>query len=153
ALQNDKNGLSSDIIRLGRHKPIGKAVANKVRLVAFRDEDQLMSLAESGELLQWNVAQPKAAPVLVHQFASTAIYQARIRPDLRWIGALSKVGAGTVELFALMSRQPLAIPLKGGERPLALAFDRRGERLAVGTWVLPQQANADPERGTGAQIA
>jgi WD40 repeat protein len=132
-----KAPAGKDIIRLGRHQRSDNTPGNKVRLVAFRSDDQLVSVAEDGQLLQWNVADPKAAPKLLHHFGMSHLWQARIDPERRVIGVISQRDQVKAAVYSLATSQATALRLAEGEQPHSLALDATGERLAVATWTNP----------------
>jgi len=152
---NWESAQANDVVRLGSHPPRpGYPLSNKVRLVAFLDEDRLVSLAEDGQLLQWDLAKPGAAPVKLHQFGSNHVWQARLSPDRQWVGAVSqdRRAARKVEAYSIAKRHAVNVPLTAYEYPHSLAFDTKGQRLAVGTWVPPNLDRPSPTRGTGGAV-
>jgi WD40 repeat protein len=124
---------------LGKHK--GKAVFNRVRLVHFLDDKRLLSVAESGEVLRWDLAAspptPTAlAPVRVEDYSC---YRATLSPDGRWLAAAAK--GPVVAVRSLDGKQRKDIRLEKGQFPRGVAFDPRGRRLAVSIGTIP-----DPDR-------
>src|SRR5262249_55948627 len=107
------------------------------RLVAFRSEGQVVSVAEDGQLLQWNVADPKAAPKLLHRFSMSYLWQARIAPQQRVVGVISQRDQVKAAVYSLTSGEATTVRLADGEQPHSLALDAAGERLAVATWTNP----------------
>ena len=152
---NWQSAQANDVIRLGSHPPRpDHPQSNKVRLVTFLDEDRAVSLAEDGQLLQWNLARPTDAPVKLHQFNSNYIWQARTSADRQWVGAVSqdrRAGA-KIEAYSFGRKKALTLPLGPHEHAHSLAFDVKGERLAVGTWVPPNLDKPSPTRGTGGAV-
>jgi WD40 repeat protein len=143
-----KAEAGKDIIRLGRHERSDKSPGNKVRLVAFPSEDQVVSVAEDGQLLQWNVADPKAAPKVLHRFGTAHLWQARIDPQRRVIGVISQRDQVKVAVYSLTSGTATTLQLADGAQPHSLALDAAGERLAVATWTNPLLK----EKTGGAQV-
>jgi WD40 repeat protein len=142
-----------DILYLGQHKRSDGGLANKVRLVAFLDEDRLLSLAEDGELRQWNLAQPSEAPKVLHRFAMTQVWQARLSSDRQLIGAISQRDPVKAAVYSLKSGRAVEFRLNPHEQPHSLAIDAAGRRLALGTWVHPALVAREDPKAAGGRVA
>ena len=136
-----------DILHLGQHKRSDGSPANKVRLVAFLDDDRLLSVAEDGELRQWNVAQPKEAPKVVHQFGTSHLWQARLSADRRWLAVISQRDKVKAAVYAIKTGEVRELPLNPTEMPHSLALHPSGDRLAVATWTNPGSGGVKPSGG------
>jgi WD40 repeat protein len=130
--------------RLGRHEPRGNKEFNRVRLLRFLDNDHLLSVAQSGEVLRWDLSQKgarktKVLSVVVPDEAGepSPVYRAELSPDGRLLAAA--VGEAAVALRSLDGEESREIRLKKGQFPRSVAFDPGGKRLAVGIGsVLPR---------------
>jgi WD40 repeat protein len=116
---------------LGRQGPAtGKF--NRVRCVRFLKQDELVSVAENGEVALWRLAEGKADKTTLltvkgEKFAS--LRNAILSPDGRWLAAATR--GPVVAVRSLDGRQQKDIPLPDKQFPRGLAFDPRGGRLAV----------------------
>ena len=112
---------------LGKHASSDRF--NTVRLLRFTDENRLLSLAEDGELLAWDL-KDTAKPTTVLSLKLAHIYRAAVSRDGRWLAAAPKDS-----LVALRSLdgdgKSIDLPLKQGEFARSLVFDPKGRRLAV----------------------
>jgi WD40 repeat protein len=122
-------------LRVGKHQ--GKTAYNRVRLVHFLDDKRLLSVAESGEVLRWDLtASPPTstalAPLRVEEYSC---YQVTLSPDGRWLAAAAK--GPVVAVRSLDGKHQKDIRLEKGQFPRSVAFDPRGGRLAVSIGTIP----------------
>jgi WD40 repeat protein len=142
-LWNLASGRENDVTLLGRHPSRPAGQKNYLRLLHFRDARTLVSVAEDGQALQWDLDRP-GTPVELFRFRKVQnLFRADISPDGRWVAALGaqlkKGDAGRfVEVRSLDGRQTRIIEITGGHFPRSLAFDHDGRRLAVGTYYPPR---------------
>jgi WD40 repeat protein len=121
---------------LGRQEPVtGKF--NRIRCVRFLKQDQLLTVAETGEVARWDVAEGKAVKKVLftvkdEKFVSLGM--ATLSPDGLWLAAATK--GPVVALRSLDGRQQKDIPLADKQFPRGVAFDPRGKRLAVSVGAL-----------------
>mgnify|MGYP001191477248 CR=1 FL=1 len=128
--------------RLGQHPPVREGT-NKVRFVRFRDEGTVISAAEDGWVMQWDVRRDGAEPTPLFRFdvATNLVAVAFDSRHNRLAAVGQRKNARAVELRGL----------DGGKGPVletpdersftyCLAFDPAGNRLAVGTYSTPANA-------------
>jgi WD40 repeat protein/uncharacterized caspase-like protein len=127
----------NDVHLLGKHSDRGAGRLNYVRLVAFTAENQVLSVAEDGRALRWDIGQEGAGPEEVCTFKTPNLYCVALSPDHKWLAAGGMMWE--VELRSLDGDEPKVIPLDEGDFPQSLAFDRAGQRLAVGVRTVPQK--------------
>lgn len=118
-------------LTLGRSEP-ARGKYNRIRCLRFFKQDELVSVAENGEVALWRLAQGKAdktnlPAVKGEKFAS--LRNAVLSPDGRWLAAATM--GPVVAVRSLDGRQQKDIPLADRQFPRGLAFDPRGGRLAV----------------------
>ncbi|MBV9124778.1 MAG: WD40 repeat domain-containing protein, partial [Planctomycetes bacterium] len=129
--------------RLGKHP--GAEGFDYVRLVQFRDEGQVLSVAEDGQVVEWDARRTNAAPAVLFHFTlpqsskgTPKLARVVMSPDRKWLAAA--VEANRVVLQSVDGKHSRDIVLPPGHFPHSLAFDPRGERLAVGIRVVDRQA-------------
>jgi WD40 repeat protein len=146
-LQNDPPVLGTNF----GHSP---NLVNHIRLVAYRDDQRLLSVAEDGEVLQWNTTRSDTPPFEPFQFKSRKVRRAALSVDGKWIAAASTTYEGPqVELHSLDGQQQKTITLRGNNRlPHSLAFDRDAKLLAVGFRTVPRKDAFYKELGGGIVI-
>jgi WD40 repeat protein len=134
--------------RLGRHPGKGTVY---VRLVRFLGNDQVLSVASTGQVARWRTSRTGAPVAEVFRFQKTGnLYRAAIDPKHRWIAAAGQTtgekgkDATVVEVRSLDGRRMKLLPLPQTQTfrrfPKCLAFDARGQRLAVGTYNVLKEA-------------
>src|SRR5262249_26128439 len=135
-------GKENDVRRLGQHP--GQATPNRVRRVAFIGPGELISAAQDGSVVQWNLERSPVVPVTLFRFELLGarppnLFRVAVSPDKQW---LAGVGEKNVVEVRRRDGRPLPgiEPLPKGHFPHSLAFDPRGERLAVGVRIVPSSA-------------
>jgi WD40 repeat protein len=148
------SGKTNDVLLLGRHRQSPTDV-NRVRLLTFLNESQLLSVAQDGEVLRWTVDRPNAATT-VHRFAAAkSIFRAVLSADRRRLAVAGEgsSAAAVVELLDLTTGQARTLAMPSGRNyPQALAFDASGERLAVALRTIPADATFFKEVAAGSLI-
>jgi WD40 repeat protein len=131
--------------QLGRHRGRPNQVYNRARFVGFQDETHLLSVAQEGAVLEWNLEGETATPTERFAFED-ALYRVVLSPDRRKLAAATMDSPGkvrtqpnAVRLWSLGGGQDTAIRLKPREFVRSLAFDPKGERMAVGIATVPHR--------------
>jgi WD40 repeat protein len=140
-----KSPRRNDVTLLGRHPGRGEGEVNYVRLVAFITEKDVLSVAQDGRVLRWDVNREEAAPAELCRFETPNVFRAALSPDRKWIAAGGE--SRRVEVRSLDGEAGKTIELEEGNFPQSLAFDRAGRRLAVGVRTVPQDAAFFKETG------
>lgn len=137
-LWNLAGAKKNDVHRIGTHD----ARPNPVRLVAFLTKTRLLSVARDGQVLLWDIAQPEAQPTMLFRFQVGPVFHAALSPDRRRLVAVGeRHGRNSVEVYSLEDRTSKHLPpLDDDDLPHSIAFDPRGERLALGIRTVPQKA-------------
>jgi WD40 repeat protein len=140
---------------LGHHarpKVKGGGIAyNLVRLVAFLDEEHLVSVSERGEVRRWEVPAgpgPVTARTLF-RLKGPRVWRAALSPDRKRLAvAYLKNRVQVVTLPGGRTAADLWLP-EGppAQYPQSLAFDARGRRLAVGVRLVDTTADFFREVG------
>ena len=138
-----------DVRRLGGHGlPTSDPHAvNPVRWLAFDGERRLLSAAWDGRVLAWNTGKTDQQTDEVFRFRQvTKLFRVAASPDGKWLaaGGDSAVPGDntgrTVEVRSLDGRESKIITLPEGNLARCLAFDAKGEHLAVGVQAVPAGA-------------
>lgn len=127
-----RSGRDNDCDRLDRHAP--SAEQNFVRLLAFTDNTHLLSVTEQGQVEVWDVTQTNGRPDSdLNLFLGQRLRTVQRSSDGGWLvaGTEGSPGHNWVLLRALQGGAAHDIPLEKGDYPRSLAFDARGQRLAV----------------------
>jgi WD40 repeat protein len=108
---------ANDTRLLGKHPSKGSRF-NYVRLVAFLSEKQLLSIAENGEVLRWNLSSLAAPPTLLFRFEKLPnLRDVVISRDHKWLAGISKRPekgkTAAIELRSLDGRQSKEIRTTG----------------------------------------
>jgi WD40 repeat protein len=116
---------------LGKHSS-GEAGFNRVRFLHFVNEEKLLSVAENGEVFQWDVATDKSRQQRLELFADVGrrIHDVVLSPDGEWLAARATKGAHIY--LRSFDGQRKNIELAGYDLVSGLAFDPNGGRLAAG---------------------
>jgi WD40 repeat protein len=147
AQQDDLGRWWSAPARVGRHdrlKPqFGSSEFNFPRVLFFRDAQTLISVAQSGEVLQCDVSgktppvykgEPPAAQSLFNVNDGTkiayAVHRAAVVPGGKWL-AIASTGPQVILRSLEDPKQVVTLPLKEGQFPRSLAVSAKGDRLAV----------------------
>src|SRR5262249_6984861 len=145
-LWNLQSNRKDDVRKLGSHSNPKQLTANRVRLVAFLDEKRVVSVARDATVMRWDL-RPGGKPGLLFRFDLPAVLQAAFSPE-RWLFAAAgeapqgeKQPVALVALRAINEKAQPPLKLAPGHFPHSLAFDRKGERLAVGVRVVPQKTS------------
>jgi len=134
----DKKDNNIDGRFLGQHTM--KGAINDVHLVFFTKEDQCVSVAETGEVIEWDLNQKEAGANRPFPVDSSGIFRAVASHDRKWIAVANQNGRKlSVEVRALDGSlpTPIKLALGGDDLPQCLAFDNKRERLAVGVRTVP----------------
>jgi WD40 repeat protein len=142
--------------RLGTHPGREGKKSNEVRLVVFTAEDELLSVASDGWVCAWDPGRA-GAPARRFQFGVTNLAGAAIDPGKRWLAAFGQDrNARLIEVRSLDGRRSkrMLTPDGGDARnyPRCLAFDRKGEHLAVGYYTIPGGATFYKISGGGVAV-
>ena len=125
--------------RLGQHPPVSSGT-NKVRLVRFRGDDSVLSVAEDGWVMLWDTRRDGAEPAKQFRFesATNLVAVAHDKQHQRLAAVGQRKNARTVEIRGFDgSKGPLMETPGPRDFPYCLAFDPKGNRLAVGTYSTP----------------
>jgi WD40 repeat protein len=120
--------------RLG--KQAGKKTFNRIRLLHFFGEQQLLSVAEDGAVVRWDLGGPRVVRTPLLTLAGKgvrSVFRAVLSPDGQWLAAATQ--GPLVAVRSLDGKGKRDIKLEERRFARSLAFDRRG-RLAVGVGVL-----------------
>jgi WD40 repeat protein len=122
---------SGDPELLGGHDSIKDREHNLVRLVHFLKEDTLLSVAESGQALQWDVRHREKPPQQFDLFSEhpPLLFKVTVSPNGRWLAAATTT---THEVLVRSLRGGNQIGRKLNERQFCrnLTFSPDGKRLA-----------------------
>jgi WD40 repeat protein len=135
-------GRRNDVRRLGKHRNPDKLDANRVRLVAFLDEDRLLSAARDGTTVEWTLGEAPSRRERL-RFTVPNVYRFALSPDRAWLAAAGEDNKVELRSFAGRRRE---ITLGEIEYPNSLAFDPTGKRLAVGIRVVKGRSGFFNER-------
>jgi WD40 repeat protein len=126
---------------------------NRVRLIAFLDSTRFLSVAQDGFIWERDRRQLRGSPKKLGRFLrpgmSAALFRVALSPDGGQLAAIAeqrdgrkKADIGWVKFFSLEDRRvrTLKLPQEDGidQFPHSLAFDAKGERLAVGVRIVPR---------------
>jgi len=122
--------------------PKGKAGHNFVRVLSFSAEKRLLSVTEDGVVMEWNLDDPqKSRPAGCRFQEGYQLWCAAIDPDRKWVaGGRQDKDFETIEVLSLQGGPGKNYKLPPGTFPQRLVFDARGERLAIGSFVIPPRA-------------
>jgi len=136
-----------DVSQRGKHagprSPKAVGTVNPVRLVAFLAEDRLISVAGSGELLDWRLHDKGMTAAKAAPYEPEETYRAAISPDRQWVAlAHAHDRKDQVEIRSLAGKPATAIriTLPDDGMPHCLAFHSNSQRLAIGVRVIPRNA-------------
>jgi WD40 repeat protein len=117
---------------LGRHRPPPKKMFNRVRFLHFQNERRLLSVAQSGEVIQWELVAEgaKSHPLKPLEVVGDSIHDVILSPDGRWLAARAMKTPDI--LVRSFDGERKDIKLEGYDVASGLAFDPSGRRLAVG---------------------
>jgi WD40 repeat protein len=135
-----RSARANDARRLGARPPRDGKETNVVRFLTFLDATHVLSVAEQGEAVRWDVDRPGSASGFL-DLQPFALRYVALSPDRRWLAAGTKEGKDVnhVLLRSLDGQAARDIRLESLEFPRCLAFDTRGERLAVAVSRLVRQ--------------
>lgn len=128
--------------RLGQHPPVN-GTTNKVRLIRFRDDNSVLSVAEDGWVMLWDARRDGAEPTRVFRFelATNLVAVAHDKQHQRLAAAGQRKNSRTIEIRGLDGSKGPVLETPGPrDFPYCLAFDPPGDRLAVGTYSTPADA-------------
>jgi WD40 repeat protein len=150
-LWNLASGKANDTRLLGKHRPSQpRGSVNFVRLVAFRDNDRLISVAQDGRVLQWTTAPGNGSSSLLLDFEAgvNSVFRAALSADRQWLAVATGLTKETpdpqlnrVAVRSLDGKQKreIVLPERCFARSLALSRDGRWLAAAIGS--VPQTAN------------
>jgi WD40 repeat protein len=125
---------------VGKHRPapggrdtggtVEKEGLNRVRLVRFLPGNRLLSVAESAEVIEWDLSSRPAAQKAAWKASDYSVRVAALTPDNRWL-ALGVYGP-VVALRSVDGKVKKDFALEEGQFVRSVAFDGKGEKLAVG---------------------
>jgi WD40 repeat protein len=133
-----------------RGKVEGTGAFNRVRLVAFVRENELLSVSENGEVARWTWgADPgKMTSQTVARASKENLGRSAISPDFRTVAVIKdSIDREQVELISLTGGAARKISLPQDHPPQCLAFDATSGRLAIGTRVVPVNTTFRKEIG------
>jgi WD40 repeat protein len=137
---------------VGKHAGNG---LNFVRVVHYSADQQLISAAENGEVLQWQIpahGQDASPPTTLFRFASPKVFSFALSADGQRLAAGSDVYE-LVEVIDLpRARNHKQYRLPKGHFAHSLAFDPKNPRLAVGIRIADPDANFYREIGNAIQL-
>jgi WD40 repeat protein len=115
---------------LGKHSS-GEKQLNRVRFLHFLNEKKLLSVAQNGEVFQWDLAADTAKRQIltILEDVSGPIHDVLLSPDGKWLAARA-MNKPTIYVRSFDGRQQKDITLEKNTVASALAFDARG-RLAA----------------------
>jgi WD40 repeat protein len=129
---------------LGRHP--GRNATNRVRLVSFLSATEVLSVAEDGLALRWDVTR-RGVSTRLAAFQVGRIFRAKLSPDKKWLAAAGQQRGHNLEIRRLGGEEVKTITLPRLDLPHSLAFDPKGTRLAVGIRTVPEKAAFFKETG------
>ncbi len=131
-------GTEQSFQLLGTH-PGGTRGPNIVRFVHFAGENELLSVAADGHVLEWNVAQRKSRQRF--RFDERELFGVVLDPSGKWLAAFSatpsKMSEARVEIRSLQGENGPTIKLPRGRYPRCVAFNPKKQQLAVGYYTEP----------------
>jgi WD40 repeat protein len=127
-----------EVRKLGSHPNPDRLAANRVRLVSFLDETQVLSAARDGTALVWNLKASAGSPRVLFRFDIPSLFRVALSRDQQRIAAAGE--ARRVEVRSLAGRLLHTLELEEGQFPHSLAFDPKGGQLAVGVRVIDPRA-------------
>jgi WD40 repeat protein len=131
---------------LGQYPNPTKERFNKIRLITYQGEKQLLTLSQRGELYQWDLTEATPKPKSVFRFKVPNIFLAILSPDGKWIAAASD-GYQRVEVRSLDGTTARHWDVPRGQFPHSLAFHPQSTHVAVGTRTIPTTAKFFKELG------
>jgi WD40 repeat protein len=143
---------SGRLRQLGSHRPAAGRV-NRVWLVSFAAEGELLSVAESGDVIRWTLPAKggRVRQETLFRFQGPRVARVALSRDGKRLAATTE--GRRVHVCALPEGTPLrAIELAAGQYGNSIAFDARGERLAVGVRIVDQKADFFREVGDRIKI-
>lgn len=114
-------------VRLGQHTAVAGRDENWVRLLRFRGE-RLLSMAESGQLVEHDTVKAGAA-TLLFSLGTPTVRAAALSADGKRLAAATR---GTTVAVRTLDGGNADISLPEGRFPMCVAFSADGQRLAVG---------------------
>jgi serine/threonine protein kinase/WD40 repeat protein len=120
-----------ELTLLGSDEPIPQGKHSPVRLVDFRDENTLLSITESGQVLQWDLRQADVRPKELSPFDKSIVplFNAIISSDRKWLAVTSTAKRKVVVCSLKDNTPPREIPVDGIARSIAFSAD--GMQLAI----------------------
>lgn len=111
--------------------PPARNEENRVRLVAFRDENTLLSVTEKGQAMQWDLPTGKGSPFLDLKVpGDRKLFRVILSPNGKWLAGGCQ--GPVIVLRSLDGKASHNLDLNRDDFVRSLAFDAKGERLAVG---------------------
>ena len=128
---------------IGRHDvrvtPLIKDGFNRVRLVRFLDEERLLSVAESSEVVEWKLnTEPveRARSWIINRGYSVRV--ATLSADHRWLAFGLK--GPVIAVRSIDNAEKKDVDLDKGQFPRSVAFDSTVTTLAVGVGNVPPES-------------
>jgi WD40 repeat protein len=135
------SGKKNDVKFVGRHAARAGKLLNKVKFLHFDNEDQLLSVAQDGHVLQWTPSTGASRELLrfdSYRKHDADVYAVARSPDGKWLAA-SGEGAYHLEVRSLIGARKKILAWPGARNYVhCLAFDATGKRLAVGVEAITQ---------------
>jgi WD40 repeat protein len=137
---NWNSARANDARRLGIRPGRGGRGINIVRYLTFTDARHVLSVAEEGQVILWDLERPGGERDLL-RLPDVSLRCVTLSPDRRWLAAGTKYGANVnhILLRSLDGQAARDVALDPLEFPRSLAFDARGKRLAVAVGRLVRQ--------------
>lgn len=144
-LWNLKGDKANDVRRIGTHRGLSGEEFNRVRLIHFLDEKQIVSVAQDGQVLLWNLRQNEVKPLF--EFKTPRLYRVSLSEDGKWLAAAGEKNQLEIRSFP-DGKKTIDITLPRGQYPHALAFNRTATTLAVSYRIVPTDAAFHKESST-----
>jgi WD40 repeat protein len=119
--------------RLGQHPPRADGGLNKIRLVRFLRDRELLSVAQSGEVFRWDLTAKPPSPRKedILDGIEDTVFEVKMSGDGKWLAATA-TKRPLIAVRSLDGEQSKDITLKESSCAVSLAFDADVRRLAVG---------------------
>jgi WD40 repeat protein len=133
-------------VQLGKHATNERF--NFVKFVAFLGKDKLLSVAQSGHVLLWDLTLNPPQAKELFRFDMPSVFYVALSPDHKWLAAAAdKDLKMLVEVRSVDGKEWRVWSTPFGKFAHSLAFDPQSQHLAVGTRNVAQKVTFYKELG------